>query len=185
MPSSVHRQHAVAPGAVAHSTVHVPSLAAPLRLMQITDSHCDLGPDAESGSEELCHYLHGRYVDGFKANEQRGPETVHGHMPVAPNEAFEAQLAEAKRCGVDLVVHTGDLLNFPSPKAADDGAVMAQRPERLLIAHSGCCCVRPHRARIARGLVEQGGHVCASRCGASWLHRTTLSWREPGVSVTN
>ena len=105
MPSSVHRQHADALGAVAHSTVHVPSLAAPLRLMHITDSHCDLGPDAESGSEELCHYLHGRYVDGFKANEQRGPETVHGHTPVAPNEAFEAQLAEAKRCD-DGHLHT-------------------------------------------------------------------------------
>eukprot|EP01048_Picozoa_sp_COSAG05_P004772 COSAG05_NODE_269_length_12494_cov_9.329326_4_plen_345_part_00 len=128
MPSSsVHRQHADALGAVAHSTVHVPSLAAPLRLMHITDSHCDLGPDAESGSEELCRYLHGRYVDGFKANEQRGPQTVHGHAPVPPTEAFEAQLLEAKRRGVDLVVHTGDLLNFPSPKAAEWAAETMER----------------------------------------------------------
>ena len=113
MPSSVHRQHADALGAVAHSTVHVPSLAAPLRLMHITDSHCDLGPDAESGSEELCHYLHGRYVDGFKANEQRGPETVHGHTPVAPNEAFEAQLAEAKRCDDAICTTRPHRLNAP------------------------------------------------------------------------
>lgn len=114
-------------GAVAETTVRVPSLSAPLRLMHITDSHIDLGPDEESGSLELCRYLHGRYKDGFKANEQRGLETVHGHQPVPPCDAFEAQVEEAKKRGADLVVHTGDLLNFPSPKAAKWAADVFQR----------------------------------------------------------
>eukprot|EP01047_Picozoa_sp_COSAG01_P035093 COSAG01_NODE_2667_length_7280_cov_384.625400_9_plen_85_part_00 len=43
-----------------------------LRLMHVTDSHVDLGPDPQSGSAKLCEYLHKRYARGTKALEQRG-----------------------------------------------------------------------------------------------------------------
>ena len=48
----------------------------------------DLGPDVESGSYELCEYLHGRYVDGFKAEQNRG-------IPTIAMDALEDQVAQA------------------------------------------------------------------------------------------
>ena len=79
--------------------------------MHVTDSHVDLGPDPESGSAALCEFLHARYAKGFKAMEQRGIATI-------ATDAFVTQIALAQEHEADLVIHTGDLLNFPSPKAA-------------------------------------------------------------------
>ena len=134
---ATHEQVSDALGSVAETVVRVPSLTAPLRVMHITDSHIDLGPDEQSGSLDLCHYLHGRYKDGFKFNEQRGPDTVHGHQPLPPCDVFEAQVAEAKRRGADLVLHTGDLLNFPSPKAAEWAVGTFHRHDLRFLCVSG------------------------------------------------
>ena len=102
-------------GAVSSAVIPVAGLARPLRVVHITDSHVDLGPDPGSGSADLCEFLHGRYVGGFKANEQRG-------VPTIASEAFERQVALARMRGADLILHTGDLLNFPSPRAAQYAA---------------------------------------------------------------
>eukprot|EP01051_Picozoa_sp_SAG22_P014552 SAG22_NODE_1783_length_3591_cov_1.767182_1_plen_271_part_00 len=136
-PSAVHSQTADALGSVATSHIRVPGLAAPIRVLHITDSHIDLGPDAESGSLELCEYLHGRYVGGFKANEQRGEGTVHNHPARDPIEAFEAQVGLAASRDCDLIVHTGDLLNFPSPKAAAYAAETFQKTGRPFLFVAG------------------------------------------------
>ena len=105
-------------GGMATSALRVPGLPRRLRTFHITDSHLDFGPEAESGSFELSVYLSGRYLNGVKANVQRGPETVHGHTARDPREIFEAQVASAVEHGTDVLIHTGDLLNHPSPKSA-------------------------------------------------------------------
>ena len=105
-------------GGMATSALRVPGLPHRLRTFHITDSHLDFGPEAESGSFELSVYLSGRYLDGVKANVLRGPETVHGHTARDPREIFAAQVASAAEQGVDVLIHTGDLLNHPSPKSA-------------------------------------------------------------------
>ena len=102
-----------------------------LRFMHVTDSHVDLGPDPESGSEQLCEFLHGRYTDGIKATEQRGIKTIAVH-------SFESHVELAAELGADLVVHTGDLLNFPSPRAASWAAgVMSGGGQRDFFFTSG------------------------------------------------
>jgi 3',5'-cyclic AMP phosphodiesterase CpdA len=119
-------------GGMAASALRVPGLPRRLRAFHITDSHLDFGPEAESGSRELCEYLSERYKGGFKANMNRGPGTVHGHTARDPVEIFEAQVASAAEQGVDVLIHTGDLLNFPSPRSA---AWVAETVRRSGIPH--------------------------------------------------
>lgn len=64
------------------------------------------GPDAESGSLELCQYLHSRYKGGFKADVNRGGGTVHDQPALEPLEAFDSQVSvgsDQARCCIDLL----------------------------------------------------------------------------------
>ena len=107
-------------GAPAAATVAVPGLRRRrrLRVVHISDSHLDLGPDEASGSAGLCRFMAEAYRGGRKA------EVTRGLAGAAPLAAFERQVAIAAEAGADLIVHTGDLLNFPSPRAAARAAAV-------------------------------------------------------------
>ena len=99
-------------GSPARATVRVGGLRERFRLLHISDSHIDLGRDEGSGSAELCDFMADAYAGGAKALVTRGVATD-------ALTAFETQVQSvAKENAVDLIVHTGDLLNFPSPAAA-------------------------------------------------------------------
>ena len=107
-------------GSVSAAVVSVPGLTQqPLRVAHISDSHIDLGADDASGSAELCRFMSEAYAGGVKAAATRGVATE-------PLAAFEAQVAAAVSAGADLLIHTGDLLNFPSPKAAEHAAAVLE-----------------------------------------------------------
>ena len=78
-------------------------------------------------------------ADGYTAQAVavRGERTI-------PLAAFEQQITEALAAGADLIVHTGDLLNFPSPKAAEAAAaaLAASGLPWLFLAgnHDWCGC---------------------------------------------
>jgi 3',5'-cyclic AMP phosphodiesterase CpdA len=134
-----------------HATIALPGLAAPLRVLHLTDSHIDRGTDlgyegsamnfgqnmhqryeyvpdpaaAEGGvtpnrgtsfwrlqdtAEEIERNAGGQPTAGSYHEIDNGP----GSGQVRPHNVFEAQLHMAQEEEADLVVHTGNLVNFPS-----------------------------------------------------------------------
>lgn len=104
--------------------IMLPGLDKSLRVFHLSDSHIDKGTDLgfEGNSMNFGEAMHLEYVDGK-------PDRKTGEI-IKPSAVFEAQVALAKTERADLIVHTGNLLNFPSFRAAyyvqqvlDDAAV--------------------------------------------------------------
>ena len=82
-------------GGPARCTIAAPGLASPtpsapaggrrLRVLHLSDSHVDLGPDEASGSAQLCLFMEEAYRGGVKAMACRGVATE-------PMAALEGQL---------------------------------------------------------------------------------------------
>ena len=82
------------------ATVVVPNLAAPVKVLHLSDSHVSLASDNAPHSDRM----HNAFADG------------HGrHKGITlPKDLFAQQLKAAVDEGVQLIVHTGDFVNFPS-----------------------------------------------------------------------
>lgn len=111
-------------GSASTATITVPGLQTPLRCLHLSDSHVDVGPDPASGSVELCEDMYRWYNTGpFFGGLGNQQMELRGY-PLLPLEtlADHVELAVAER--VQLVLHTGDLINFPSPRAAQHAHAM-------------------------------------------------------------
>ena len=76
-----------------------------LRIMHLTDSHVSI--ESEGGG-----------VDPYRDNRQRMHDAFRSRDP-PPIEQLSAALGRAARNDVDLIVHTGDLVNFPDVKSIE------------------------------------------------------------------
>jgi hypothetical protein len=65
MPGLEHRGVTNVQGGCSRATITVPGLRGPLRVMHLSDSHTDQGPDEASGSAELCEWMHNCYGTGI------------------------------------------------------------------------------------------------------------------------
>ena len=135
--SAVHSGVSNTNGSASTVTIAIPGLAKPLRAMHLSDSHCDLGPDAESGSLELCEMMYHCYNDGVGFPGDHNQQLERRGYPLLPLEALAGELEQAADEGVDLVLHTGDLLNFPSPKAGQHAAELLGAGGRPYLFISG------------------------------------------------
>ena len=115
------------------ATIELPELTNRLWLMHISDSHVDLGlVDGELSAEEFVELerrvLAGDEITDSQASQVGGYPMVAayagGQLQRSPSErtlpavvAFEQQVAAAVDVGADLIVLTGDNVNFPSERA--------------------------------------------------------------------
>lgn len=115
------------------ATIALPGLPRPLRLMHISDSHVDLGLDeGDLSPEEFVEIetrvLAGEEVTDAEAAQLGGYPMVASYMGGNPQRspsdrtltaavAFEQQVAEAVGVDADVIVLTGDNINFPSERA--------------------------------------------------------------------
>ena len=135
--SAVHSGVSNANGSASTATIAIPGLPKPLRAIHLSDSHTDLGPDAESGSLELCEMMYHCYNDGVGFPGDHNQQLERRGYPLLPLEALAGELEQAADEGVDLVLHTGDLLNFPSPKAGQHAAELLGAGGRPYLFISG------------------------------------------------
>ena len=87
----------------ATATVAVPHITRPLKVMHLSDSHVSLASDKAPHSDRM----HAAFANG------------HGKHAggTVPKDIFTAQLNTALGQGADLIVHTGDFVNFPSAES--------------------------------------------------------------------
>lgn len=124
-------------GGCSRATIIVPGLAEPLRVMHLSDSHTDQGPDEASGSARLCEWMHNCYSTGFgRPGGQRQQIERRGYTIEATN-ALRDELEVAVQEKVDLILHTGDLINFPSPRAAAYAATLLRQTKRPFLYIGG------------------------------------------------
>ena len=135
--SAVHSGVSNANGSASTATIAIPGLPKPLRAIHLSDSHTDLGPDAESGSLELCEMMYHCYNDGVGFPGDHNQQLERRGYRLLPLEALAGELEQAADEGVDLVLHTGDLLNFPSPKAGQHAAELLGAGGRPYLFISG------------------------------------------------
>ena len=84
------------------------SLIKPTRVLHITDSHITFaGPEDEAYAE---------YSARMAAAYEKGAHYKSGET-ISRTEAFSSILREAKQLKIDLIVLTGDILNYPSKSA--------------------------------------------------------------------
>ena len=91
------------------ATVAVHGLASPLRVLHLSDSHISLSSDNAPHSDRMHHAFIGADGDGT-------PHRSTGEVAL-PTERFQGQVEVAAQNGTDLIIHTGDFLNFPSVEA--------------------------------------------------------------------
>ncbi len=124
-------------GSASTTTIAVPGLHATLRCMHLSDSHIDLGPDPDSGSAELCEDMFKWYNTGpFFGGVGNQQMELRGY-PLLPLEALADHVDLAASEQVQLVLHTGDLINFPSPRAARHAHAMLTSGDLRLLFVSG------------------------------------------------
>lgn len=164
-------------GSASTATIFVPGLRSPLRCMHLSDSHTDVGPDSESGSVELCENMYrwyntGPFFDGL-GNQQM---ELRGY-PLLPLEALAGHIDQAVAERVQVLVHTGDLLNFPSPRAARHAHAILTAGDWQLLYVSGNHDWQhsPPMSGSADGLREAArAHVLAPLFGG----RNSSHWAE-------
>lgn len=90
------------------ATIGVRGLPARLTVLHVTDSHVDAGP--EPGREAEAEFM-------LSVNSQGLPDVSAGGTFTSAAAKLRSQLGKGRQEGAQLVAHTGDLVNFPSPKA--------------------------------------------------------------------
>jgi hypothetical protein len=100
----------------ARATVLVPGLTKPLKILHLSDSHVDGGIDSpsfgEDGYEDSAFFMHELYGKGLS-------DRSTGVQERDTTAIFRAQVAAAGTDGTDLIIHTGDLINCPSPASVE------------------------------------------------------------------
>ena len=98
------------------ATIIAAGLERPLRILHLSDSHVDGGVDeptfGEAGFAKSASFMRELYGKGLA-------DRSSGAMGRASAEIFRARLVEAAADGVDLLVHTGDLVNCPSERSVE------------------------------------------------------------------
>lgn len=120
------------------AVISVRGLHDPLTVLHVSDSHIDVGP--EPGRELQAEFMRG-------VNEAGLPDVTSMGVVTSAAVKLQAQLQMGEAAGAQLLAHTGDLVNFPSPKA------VAQ--VQHLIEHSG----------ISEFLYVSGNHDWAYSAG--------------------
>jgi 3',5'-cyclic AMP phosphodiesterase CpdA len=115
------------------ASITLPGLPRPLRLMHISDSHVDLGLDEGDLRAEEFVELERRVLAGDEVTDVQAAQLgaypmvasyAGGKPQRSPSDrtlpaavAFEQQVAEAVGIDADLIILTGDNVNFPSERA--------------------------------------------------------------------
>ena len=98
------------------ATVMAAGIERPLKILHLSDSHVDGGVDeptfGEAGFAKSASFMRELYGLGLA-------DRSSGAMGGTSAEIFRARLAEAAADGVDLLVHTGDLVNCPSERSVE------------------------------------------------------------------
>jgi hypothetical protein len=84
------------------ATIAVSGLAAPLKVLHLSDSHISLSSDNEPHSSRMHRAF---YSDGAGRPHRTTGETQ------LPRDRFIQQVEEATANGTELLIHTGDFLN--------------------------------------------------------------------------
>ena len=92
------------------TTVLLKEQVEPLSIMHITDTHITIPDEEDKKVWEYCKRMHAAYKDTSRH--------VSGEN-ISRGEAFRMLVDIAKRKKVDLLVMSGDIVNFPSPKTVD------------------------------------------------------------------
>ena len=132
MPGLAHREVTNILGGCSRATITVPGLAEPLRVMHLSDSHTGQGPDEGSGSAMLCEWMHNCYHTGIGRPGGQRQQLERRDYPIEAVDALHAELELAARENVELILHTGDLINFPSPRASTHAAALLHQSKRPL-----------------------------------------------------
>lgn len=89
------------------AAILVPGLQGQIKFMQITDSHIDIADESERGMQEYSQRMHNAYANPRK-------HFLSYETEKKPLEYFEEALKKAVSEKVDLLLLTGDIVNFPS-----------------------------------------------------------------------
>jgi predicted MPP superfamily phosphohydrolase len=88
------------------ATIKIPGLADTLKIMQITDSHISIADESESDLMKYGERMHKAYMYPRKHYSLDTSETTFSYL--------DDLLLKAKKERVDLLLLTGDIVNFPS-----------------------------------------------------------------------
>jgi hypothetical protein len=139
------------------ATVRVEGLAAPVRMLHLTDTCLMACDDRDGVPVEACRYFCAR----FAANER--DEAGRGY---APDEWCRYAMSDAASADLDLLALTGDIVHYPSAAAVE---FVADRVARL--------GVRAYR----NGGTEPGGRVLRARALRTrrWRYHASRAVRRP------
>ena len=88
------------------ATIKVPDLESSLKIMQITDSHISIEDEMESDMMQYAERMHNAYSNPRKHYKQDISKSTF--------EYLDDLLQKAKEENVELLLLTGDIVNFPS-----------------------------------------------------------------------
>lgn len=89
------------------ATILIPGFQGTFKFMQITDSHIDIADESESDMQAYSQRMHRAYANPRK-------HFLLDETEKKPLEYFEEALEKAVSEKVDLLLLTGDIVNFPS-----------------------------------------------------------------------
>lgn len=93
-----------------HTQILLKNSKSTLKIMHITDSHITIPDAKDSLIWDKCKRMHKAY------------ENTKSHVSkknVSREDAFKILINQAKKLKVDIIVLTGDIINFPSEKSVD------------------------------------------------------------------
>ncbi|MDD4191363.1 MAG: metallophosphoesterase [Mangrovibacterium sp.] len=89
------------------AAILIPGFQGTFKFMQITDSHIDIADESERDMQEYSQRMHQAYANPRK-------HFLSDETEKKPLEYFEEALGKAVSEKVDLLLLTGDIVNFPS-----------------------------------------------------------------------
>ena len=98
------------------ATIRIEGLAAPVRMLQLTDTHMHFYDERDGEKVTACADFIVRREKHMK--EEEGIDYV-------PGESFSKHMAQAATENLDLLALTGDIIHYPSPASVD--FVVAER----------------------------------------------------------
>ena len=94
------------------ASIGIEGLAGPLRVMHIADTHLDLIDERDAQFIEECRGIGMRFADRHQHRDAQGD-------PFSTEHALELTILDAQKMDVDLIVHSGDLLDFAAQASVD------------------------------------------------------------------
>jgi 3',5'-cyclic AMP phosphodiesterase CpdA len=93
------------------ATILIPGFKTDLKLMQITDAHISVSVDRETNMMKYAERMHKAYTGSKRHFSQATSKTTF--------EYLDDVLQKAKKEHVELLLLTGDIVNFPSPASVE------------------------------------------------------------------